>query len=318
METKITSNTSIVAENFTCIKCDFKCCKKGDWTRHLATTKHKKHNNVTASDEELHQKTSNHTCINCLKNYTSRNGLWLHKKKCKQFEEVNPQMSDAGISGAGISDASSNIIQLLIKENSEIKNIILEIVKGNTDIQKQMLDVCKNSNSVVNTNSHNTTNNKIFNLQVFLNEECKDAMNMSDFINSIEVKNSDLENIGKKGYVEGVSNIIIKHLNDTDMYKRPVHCSDAKRETLYVKEENKWEKETQETKQMLTAVRGVNKKNYQMLNKWKETHPKCTDSKSTQCDDYMKIMSKVMDGDIENINKVIKKVVKEVVIEKEK
>ena len=318
METKNTSKTSIVAVKFNCLKCHFKCSKKGDWARHLATTKHKKHNNVTASDEELHQKTSNHTCINCLKNYTSRNGLWLHNQKCKKIEAMKPQISEASISGASISDASNNIIQLLIKENSEIKNIILEIVKSNTDIQKQMLDVCKNSNSVVNTNSHNTTNNKIFNLQVFLNEECKDAMNMSDFINSIEVKTSDLENIGKKGYVEGVSNIIIKHLNDTDMYKRPVHCSDAKRETLYIKEENKWEKETQETKQMITAVRGVNKKNYQLLHKWKETHPKCTDRKSTQCDDYMKIMSKVMDGDIENINKVIKKVVKEVVIEKEK
>jgi uncharacterized protein YxeA len=181
-----------------------------------------------------------------------------------------------------------------------------------------MIDVCKTSNSVVNTNSHNTTNNKIFNLQVFLNEECKDAMNMSDFINSIEIKISDLVNIGKLGYVEGMSNIIIKQLNDTDINKRPVHCSDAKRETLYIKEENKWEKETQETKQMLTAVRGVNKKNYQLLNKWKETHPKCMDSKSNQSDEYMKVVSKVMDGDVENINKVIKKVAKEVVIEKEK
>ena len=139
---------------------------------------------------------------------------------------------------------------------------------------------------------------------------------MSDFINSIQLKISDLENIGKLGYVEGMSNIIIKRLNDTELNKRPVHCSDAKRETLYIKEENKWEKETQETKQMLSAVRGVNKKNYQMLTKWKETHPKCMDSESKQSDEYMKIVSKVMDGDEENINKVIKKVAKEVVIDK--
>jgi uncharacterized protein YxeA len=139
---------------------------------------------------------------------------------------------------------------------------------------------------------------------------------MSEFINSIEIKLSDLVNIGKLGYIEGMSNIIIKQLNDTDINKRPVHCSDAKRETLYVKEENKWEKDTQETKQMLTAVRGVNKKNYQLLTTWKETHPKCMDSKSNQSDEYMKIMSKVMDGDEENINKVIKKVAKEVVIDK--
>jgi hypothetical protein len=179
-----------------------------------------------------------------------------------------------------------------------------------------MLDICKNNNTTINSNNNNTTNNKTFNLQVFLNEECKDAMNMSEFINSIQVKISDLENMGKIGYVEGMSNIIIKQLNDTDMNKRPVHCSDAKRETLYIKEENKWEKDTQETKQMLKAVRGVDKKNYQMLNKWKETHPKCMDSKSHQSDEYMKVVSKVMDGEEENVNKVIKKVAKQVLIDK--
>ncbi len=322
METKNTSNTSntsIIGGKFNCINCDFTCCKKGDWTRHLSTTKHKKKSNVTTSDEELHKKTSNYICMNCSKNYISRNGLWLHKQKCKNIEEVKPQIPEANIS-----DASSNIIQLLIKESSDFKNIILEMVKSTTEIQKQMLDVCKNNNTVINTNtntntnSHNTTNNKIFNLQLFLNEECKDAMNMSEFINSIELKISDLENIGKNGYIEGMSNIIINKLHDTDVNKRPVHCSDAKRETLYVKEENKWEKDTQETKQMFKAVRAVDKKNYKMLVNWKETHPKCMDSKSNQSDEYMKLVSKVMDGDEENINKVIKKVAKEVVIEKEK
>jgi hypothetical protein len=325
MGTKNTSNTSLIGDKFTCIKCDFRCSKKGDWTRHLSTWKHKKNISVTASDEELHKKTSEHICRNCSKNYISRNGLWLHKQKCKKIEAVKTQIAEGSISGGSISggsiiDASSNIIQLLLKESSEYKNIIMEMVKSNTDIQKQMLEVCKNSNSVINTNSHNntTTNNKIFNLQVFLNEECKDAMNMSEFINSIEVKTADLENIGKTGYIEGMSNIIIKKLNATDMHKRPVHCSDAKRETLYVKEENKWEKDTQETKQMLKAVRGVDKKNYKILANWKDTHPKCMDSESKQSDEYMKVVSKVMDGDEENINKVIKKVAKEVVIEKEK
>jgi uncharacterized protein YxeA len=198
--------------------------------------------------------------------------------------------------------------------------MILELVKSNNELQKQMIDVClkiQPGNTVINSNSHNNnSNNKTFNLQFFLNEECKDAMNMSEFINSIEIKVSDLVNIGKLGYVEGMSNIIIKQLNDTDINKRPVHCSDAKRETLYVKEENKWEKDTQETKQMLTAVWGVNKKNYTLLANWKETHPDCMSSKSNQSDEYMKITSKVMDGDVENINKVIKKVAKQVLIDK--
>jgi hypothetical protein len=270
----------------------------------------------------LEQISSNeHNCINCGKNYKDRSGLWKHKKKCKSIEQPNIQInqSESIINGTSIKDSSNNIIELLINENKDFKNIILELVKTNNELQKQMIDVCQKiqpGNTNIHTNSHNNSHNKTFNLQVFLNEECKDAMNMSEFINSIEIKVSDLENMGKIGYVEGMSNIIIKQLNDTDMYKRPVHCSDAKRETLYVKEENKWEKDTQETKQMLSAVRGVNKKNYQFLSTWKETHPKCMDSKSNQSDEYMKIMSKVMDGDEENINKVIKKVAKQVVIDK--
>ncbi len=243
------------------------------------------------------------------KKYKHNASLFNHKKKC-----IPPTITEETVL-----DTSSNEIKVL-------SNLVLEVIKNNNELQKQnhdlqqkMFELYKNNNNnntIINTNSNNTTNNKTFNLQFFLNEECKDAMNMSDFINSIEIKLSDLVNIGKLGYVEGMSNIIIKQLNDTDVNKRPVHCSDAKRETLYVKEENKWEKETQETKQMLTAVRGVNKKNYQLLTTWKETHPKCMDSKSKQCDEYMKITSKVMDGDEENINKVIKKIAKQVVIDK--
>ena len=322
-----------IPSKFTCETCDYTTGNKKDYTKHLTTQKHVNTINTTKYNEENNFKKEKEFICVCGHSYKHNASLFNHKKKCKKTEDVKNKddsisgasisgasISGASISGASISDASSNIIQLLIKESSDFKNILLEMVKSNTEIQKQMLDVCKTSNSITNTNSHNntTTNNKIFNLQVFLNEECKDAMNMSDFINSIEVKSSDLENIGKNGYIEGMSTIIIKKLNDTDMNKRPIHCSDAKRETLYIKEENKWEKDTEETKQMFKAVRGVDKKNCALLANWKATHPKCMDSKSHQSDDYMKIVSKVMDGEAENVTKVIKKVAKEVVIEKEK
>jgi hypothetical protein len=307
---------------FICEPCHYLTSNKKDYNKHLATRKHQcsinsnNCNPINPQNEIL-------TCLNCDKIYKSRVGLWRHKKICIKSENIKSEniTLDIGISASSISDSSNNVIQLLINENKELindnkdfKNMIIELVKTNNELQKQMVDVCQkiqpgNNNTI---NSHNKT----FNLQVFLNEECKDAMNMSDFINSIEIKVSDLVNIGKLGYVEGMSNIIIKQLNDTDMYKRPVHCSDAKRETLYVKEENKWEKDSHETKQMLTAVWGVNKKNYTLLANWKETHPDCMSSKSNQSDEYMKITSKVMDGDIENINKVIKKVAKQVVIDK--
>jgi len=293
----------------------------------------RKHNsNITGNKGDVikNSETKILVCDKCNKIYKSRKGLWGHNKICNT--EINNETENT------ILDASSNEIKVLtnlvielVKNNTELQKQTSELQKQNqdfqkqnqdfqkqtTELQKQMIDVCqKIQPTIINTNSHNTTNNKTFNLQLFLNEECKDAMNMSEFINSIQLKISDLENIGKLGYVEGMSNIIIKQLNDTDMNKRPVHCSDAKRETLYVKEENKWEKDTQETKQMLKAVRGVDKKNYKMLATWKDTHPKCMDSKSNQSDEYMKVVSKVMDGDEENINKVIKKVAKQVLIDK--
>ena len=319
------------AKKFKCEKCRFTCSKISDWNRHIITQKHQHTTDTTKYNISYTIVEKDYGC-GCGKKYNHRSSLFNHKKKCKEpFSNTEPEVknkiiqdesiSNTSISNTCISDASSNIIQLLLKENSDFKNIIMEVIKSNTelqkqnqDIQKHMVDVCQKiqPGTVNNTNSHN----KIFNLQFFLNEECKDAMNMSEFINSIQLKISDLENIGKKGYVEGVSNIIIKHLNNTDVNKRPVHCSDAKRETLYIKEENKWEKDTLETKQMFKAVRGVDKKNYQLLTTWKETHPKCMDSKSNQSDDYMKVVSKVMDGDAENVNKVIKKVAKEVVIDK--
>jgi uncharacterized protein YxeA len=301
-----TQNFTDFTEKFICNLCNIKCSRTSEWDRHINTRKHQKQLLGNTKDINFTDK-KNYKC-SCGKIYATNCGLWKHKKNCLNNNEIeNIKIENTMV------DSSSNEIKILT-------NLVIELVKSNNELQKQMIDVCQKiqpgNNTTINTNSHNTTNNKTFNLQVFLNEECKDAMNMSDFINSIELKISDLVNIGKLGYVEGVSNIIIKQLNDTDINKRPVHCSDAKRETLYVKEENKWEKETQETKQMLTAVRGVNKKNYTLLHNWKETHPKCMDSKSNQSDEYMKITSKVMDGDVENINKVIKKIAKQVLIEK--
>ena len=309
----VTENFTDFTKKFSCKYCNINCSRKSEWDRHLLTKKHNSNitgNNGDNGDIIKSSEPKILVCDKCNKIYKSRKGLWGHNKIC--INKIENTIVENTIVENTIVDSSSNEIKILT-------NLVIELVKSNNELQKQMIDVCQkiqpgNNTTINNTNSHN--NNKTFNLQFFLNEECKDAMNMSDFINSIQLKISDLENIGKLGYVEGMSNIIIKQLKDTDMYKRPVHCSDAKRETLYVKEENKWEKETQETKQMLSAVRGVNKKNYQMLTKWKETHPKCMDSESKQSDEYMKIVSKVMDGDEENINKVIKKVAKEVVIDK--
>jgi len=309
MNEKVAKVAKDVIKNFMCEYCEYKCYKKSDYEKHLTTSKHKKKSSLNTIEQETLTPIL-FMCKNCNKTYKGRNGLWYHEQKCGMYKTETENIKiEISKTENTIIDSSSNEIKVLT-------DLVLELVKSNNDLQKQMIEMCKNNNNTVINSNNNNSHNKTFNLQFFLNEECKDAMNMSDFINSIELKISDLENIGKLGYVEGMSSIIIKQLNDTDMYKRPVHCSDAKRETMYVREENKWEKDNSETKQMIKAVRGVDKKNYKMLTSWKEMDPKCVDSKSNQCDKYMKIMSKVMDGDIENVHKVIKKIAKEVVIDK--
>ena len=297
------------AEIYTCKVCDFECSKQSNYYKHAYTTKHIKN---TQNDINDIKKMPNEEYIcECGNIYKYSSGLWRHKKICKESNIINENT---------IIDTSLNEIKVLTNLVSELVKNNTELQKQNKDFQKQMIEVCEKIqptiiNNTIN-NSHNNSHNKTFNLQVFLNEECKDAMNMSEFINSIQVNLSDLENIGNQGYIEGVSNIIINHLNNTEMYKRPFHCSDAKRETLYVKEENKWEKEGPDNKKMKKAVLGLEKKNFLMLNQWKEKYPKCMDSESTQSETYMKLISKVMNGDEENINKVIKRVAKEVVISK--
>ena len=325
METENTSKTSIINEKFNCFNCDFKCCKKGDWTRHLATTKHKNLYNVTTGDEELHKNTSNYTCEKCLKNYISRNGLWLHKKKCKSTEETAPQIIEESISGASISDISNNVIQLLINENKELindnkdfKNLIMELVKSNTDLQKQMLEVCKNGSTTINTNnSHN--NNKTFNLQVFLNEKCKDAMNIMDFVNSMTLELSDLEEVGNLGYVEGISNIMIRKLNEMEVHKRPIHCSDAKREIMYVRDNNVWGKENSTYDKLRKAIKHVSHKNSCMLGAWSQANPDCMNNQHPLNDTYVKMIGQAMGGRgefVDSENKIMKKIAKAVLIDK--
>ena len=162
------------------------------------------------------------------------------------------------------------------------------------------------------TNSHNNT----FNLQLFLNEQCKDAMNINEFANTIHLKVSDLDEFGRVGYVEGMSKLFIDTLRETDVFKRPIHCSDARRETLYVKHADKWEREGPENTKITNAVRVVEHKNIVLVNEWAKQNPRCEDSSTAENTQYINMSRAVLDGDDKNIAKVIKKVAKEVVIEK--
>ena len=292
--------------NHICSYCDYKCCYLSDWNRHIATRKHivsKGGNNLETNGTKFAEKNEKnepadfHQCDNCKKDYKTLSGLWKHKKKC--------------------------VIEKYQTNNNyePTSEFVIEIIKQNQELQKQMLEIIKNgTNNITNSNNTNS-HNKSFNLQFFLNEECKDALNISEFVSSIKVQLEDLETTGRLGYVEGVSRIINKNLNDLDQTKRPIHCSDAKREVLYIKNDDQWVKEN-ETKPILTkAIKQIANENIKQISEWRKKYPDCTDSESRKNDLYLNIVSNAMSGTTveeqsSNYEKIITKVAKEVIIEK--
>jgi hypothetical protein len=286
-----TNNTSKNSKYFECIHCDFKCSKKGDYNRHILTPKHKK----TTESTKIDINTSIFICEKCNKNYKDRSGLWRHKNKCSSLntptEEVN---------------------------NNELneKEIILKLLNQNGQLQNQIIELCK---KVGNNNNINSNNKTKFNLNFFLNETCKDAMNITDFVSSIKLQLTDLENLGKNGYVNGISNIIVKNLNALEINKRPVHCSDLKREIMYVKDENRWEKEKEKLE---NAIKKVSYKNVLKILEWQKEHPGCEYSCNKENDKYLQIVNESMSAlteeeKMKNINKIITRIAKEVVIDKD-
>jgi hypothetical protein len=238
--------------------------------------------------------TQNYAC-GCGKDFKTNAGLWKHKKKCTtEVDGVNT-----------------------------LTKLVLELVKSNGDLQKQMLDVCKNNNSTVTNNCNNNitnSNNKTFNLQLFLNETCKDAMNIMDFVDSIKFQLSDLESVGELGYVKGISNIIIRNLKALDENMRPVHCSDLRREKIYVKDDDKWTKEGADNKILKNAIKYIAHKNVKMIPVFREKYPDCVYSDSRKSDQYNRLIIEAMGGDGNDedgkANKIISKIAKEILIEK--
>ena len=300
---------------FYCEKCDFKCSFLSDWKRHLTTRKHlvsKDGNKMEINGNKFAEKNEpkNNTCEFCKKNYKTLSGLWKHKNKCKEPENIFNNFENKNYENKK-NDISQESILSILKQNSELQQMLLEQ-------NKTIIELSKNNKI---TNSSINSNNKTFNLNVFLNEHCKDAMNIMDFVDSIKLQLSDLERVGELGYIEGISNIIVKNLKELDVTKRPVHCTDKKRETLYIKDENKWEKEDEEKKKMHKVIKRVADKNARLLPKFKEAHPDCVKASSKFSDQYNKIIVESMggpgDNDYEKEEKIIKKITKEVIVEKE-
>jgi hypothetical protein len=293
-------------KEYECKKCDYITFNKYDYEKHINTIKHR--SNVLAMESiELSQKSQEKKfiCNQCNKEYKDNSGLWRHKKK-----ECNEKNKDI------ISEITDNkdLILLLINDNKELRSILLEQCKEKDEYKNMVMKVLENGTH--NTTTHTNSHNKAFNLNFFLNETCKDAMNIMDFVDSIKLQLTDLEKVGELGFVDGISNIIVKNLKELDITERPIHCTDKKREVLYVKDENKWEKDEEKNK-IKKAIKRVANKNIRLLPSFKEKYPDCNKSTSNHSDKYNKIIVESMDTDANSENKIITKISKEVTIQKE-
>jgi len=279
-------------KKFICNFCDYNTNNKKDFSKHLSTDKHKKKDKSTNFNKFQLITPKNPQIFDCKcgKIYKERSGLWRHKQKCNKQEcpELNA-------------------------------NWVIELLKQNQELQKSLIELSKEK--TVTNNSITNSNNKTFNIQVYLNEDCKDALNISEFVSSIQLQLHDLEETGRLGYVDGVSQIITTKLNDLDATKRPIQCSDVKRETLYIKDENKWIKEDDKKEKIKTAIKQITRKNIQQIPVWVKANPGCLDPDSKDNDTYLQIVSNAMSGSTteeqsSNLNKIVTKISKEAIINK--
>jgi hypothetical protein len=299
-------------KNYNCNFCYYNTPRKSNYEKHLLTDKH----NISKSSNLEVAKVANyenieHNCQYCKQNYKTKSGLWKHIKKCEVFNKTKMIID--------VIKEDKNVQEYLMEQN---KLLIEQLSNQNKQLMEQntkLFEIAQNSNSGTINNTVN--NNNKFNINVFLNETCKDAINLSDFVNQIQVSVSDLEETGKLGYAEGISKIIIKNLNDIDLPQRPIHCSDSKRDVLYIKDDDQWTKDNENKDKLTNAIKIVANKNIKQIPEWQKANPEYNNPESKQNDKYMKMICEVMSGSTKeeqqkNYNKIIKNISKEVIIDK--
>jgi len=309
MLTDTDKNVQKSAPEFECSICHYICSRKFAFDRHLLTRKHEKRAQMlTNIDFPAYTKVESvqlkYNC-ECGKQYNHRQSLFVHKKKCQNVAEKKaPESKD-------------ELLMQLIKENQEFKQMIIEqnalVLEQNKKNSELMLELAQKPTTITN----NCTNKNRFNINLFLNEKCKDAMNITDFVDSLQLTLGDLEKTGELGYVKGITNIIVKGLNELDVYKRPIHCSDIKRETLYIKDNDAWEKEKEDKKRITRAIKHISIRNAKQINEWTKENKGYNVSSNKKSDKYLKLIIEANGGEEDEINKIITNVSTHIAIDKE-
>ena len=321
--------TPKINNKYYCEKCDFTCSKKSDYTRHLSTAKHKR----SEMDNEKTPKNATPYMCSCGNEYNHASGLSKHKKKCTYIQ--NSSKKETEVSEDMSKPTMENYLKLM-KQNTELHEVVKqsnEIIKQQSGLMQQQMEVSKQQVEVSNKQSGliqqqmenteeildtvknakgNTINNNI-NINFFLNDTCKDAMNIADFIDTLKIGMGDLDNFGKGGFIEGVSNVIIKRLNELEVAERPIHCTDLKRKSLYLKDKDTWNKEEPGMNNMKKMIDSVRHKNMMKLPEWQEENPSSRILSTSKHREYMTIANKVMGGgtdaeDEHNYKSIINKV----------
>jgi hypothetical protein len=284
---------------FFCEKCNYKCNKQSEYNKHLMTAKHEKLTKLTKKSPKI---SNPHMCCNCNKIYKSRMGLWQHKQKCTSTISVKPDDN-----------------ALDVKNNPIIVDTMLQLIKQNQDFKELIIELSRKDTTTNNTFNNTTNNNQKFNLNFFLNNTCKDAMNMSEFIENMEVQFEDIENIGRDGYVTGMTNMIMSRIKNLEITKRPMHCTDLKRETIYIKDNDVWEKDNDNVK-LHNMIQCIAHKNYAILPAWRDKNPDCLNSDTPKFDFCIKMMTNVLgdagEGQVKLDNKVIRNIAKHINVDK--
>jgi hypothetical protein len=307
-----------VAHFYHCLKCDYYTSKKYNYHKHILTAKHQNcyfGNKMEINGNESINDYKSHKCFCCGNHYKTESGLWKHSKKSSKCSQTNKKQLFLEVI-----QKDDHIKEFLIEQNKQLIDKLTEQNQSLLIQNKQLIEMVQTNSTNSITNSNVNSNNK-FSINVFLNETCKDAINLSEFVDQITLTVSDLEETGKLGYAEGISRVFIKNLNEIDYTKRPIHCSDSKREILYIKDDNQWIKDNENKDKITNAIKQVTHKNIRQIPEWQKENPEYSDPDSKQNDKYMKLLYEVMSGSTKeeqrkNYEKIIKNIAKETVIDK--